>query len=215
MTRRRTTTAASLALAGVAGLLLTGCGSADNSGAASVVGSDRVTDKEVGDITSEIQTELVAVQSPYNAATATHATVDRMTRSLILNQAAVQNNITITPSQVDRLLTTAAASQGGVSALDKALLTQANVPSSAVDSYATDFLIQGALLAKMGGNTAAGTAALSKYLGTLSTQLGTSVAARYGTWNITTVSLGPVPNNLSSPVPNAATSANASPSTAP
>jgi hypothetical protein len=215
VTRRRTTTAASLVLVGVAGLLLTGCGSADNAGAASVVGPDRVTDKQIGDTTSEIQTELVAAQSPYNAATATTATVDRMTRSLILNQAAVQNNITITPSQVDNLLTTAAASQGGVAALDKALLTKANVPSSAVNSYANDFLIQSALLAKMGGNTAAGTAALTKYLGTLSAQLGTTVAARYGTWNTTTVSLGPVPNNLSSPLPSSSAASDASPSTAP
>ena len=215
MTRRRTTKSASLVLVGVAGLLLSGCGSADNSGAASVVGPDRVTDKQVGDITAEIQTELVSAQSPYNAATATSATVDRMTRSLILAQAAVQNNITITPSQVDKLLGTAAASEGGVAALDKALLTQVNVPSSAVHSYAIDFLIQSALIAKMGGNTAAGKAALTTYLGTLSTQLGTSVAARYGTWNATTVSLGPVPNDLSSPLPSASATTGASPSTAP
>lgn len=179
-------------------LALAGCG-ADNPGAAATVGDQRVSNTDVTDAVAQVQSELGS--APFNATKVTNDTITRLARELIVAEAASREGVVVTDSQVDELLTTTAASQGGTKALDQALLTSQSVPSSAVNDYARTYLQEQGIAAKLAAGTSdKGQAAMVTYLSKLSTELGTSVAPRYGTWDAQTLGLGPVPNDLSSPV---------------
>lgn len=200
----RSTLAAIVGLVAVA--VLAGCG-ADNPGAAVTVGDQRVSTSDVADAVSQVQSELGS--TPFNAAKVTSDTVTRLARELIVAQAASQKGVVVTDSQVEALLTTTAQSQGGAAAVDQALLTNYSVPAAAVPDYARTYLLMQGIAAELAtGTSDKGQQAMMSYLGQVSTQLDTSVAPRYGTWDAQTLALGPVPDDLSSPVssPSAAAS---------
>ncbi len=190
------------ALAAVAGLaaalLLSGCG-ADTAGAAAVVGDQRVTEYQVSDAVAQVRAE--AGPGAFNSAQATTDTVLRLTRELLIGDAAAREGVVVTPSQVNQLIATTAAGAGGMAKLEESLLTQSSVPRSAVHSYATTFLQQQQLGKKLDPTGAdGGQAASLAYVGRLSTELDTRIAARYGTWDPATIALGPTPTDLASPV---------------
>jgi hypothetical protein len=186
--------------------VLSGCSAAEGSaGAAAVVGDKQVSNSSVADAVSQVQAQLPTVQ--YDAQKVTSDTVTRLTLALVVDAAGVAQGVVVTDSQVDSLIATTAKTQGGMNVVTQTLLTQDSVPESAIPDYARTFLIEQGIAAKMAtGTSDGGQQAMLKYLGTVSTQLGTSISPRYGTWNPTTLSLGPVPNDLSSPAASASPS---------
>ncbi len=195
---RRTVPALLAALLGAA-LLLTGCGiDTGAAGAAVVVGDRTVPDSEVATQVSEVRAELG--DRPFDAATVTTATVNRLTQRTLLDIAAQREDVVVTPTQVDELLTQNATGDGGMAGLEAALLEQYSVPSSQVRSYAETFLQQQALAAALDdGAGDGGSQALTDYMIGLSDELGTRVAPRYGTWESSRLSLGAAPTDLASP----------------
>jgi outer membrane murein-binding lipoprotein Lpp len=178
---------------------LAGCSSDDNPGSAATVGDQRVSSADVADAVAQVRSELGT--TPYDAQKVTTDTVTRMARTLIIDEAATREGIVVTDSQVDALLTSTAKSQGGASAVDQALLTQDSVPASAVSDYARTYLIEQGLADKFAPGTAdKGQQAMLSYLSSLSTELGTAVAPRFGTWDAQTLALGALPNDISSPL---------------
>ncbi len=212
-TRLRTTVAL-----GLAALALTACGT-DLAGSASVVGTQTVRDVEVATAVAAVRSQIEAAQGvpnvpAFDEAQVTSRNVERMTRHLLLEAAARDKGIVITPTQVDDVIAGSVDGQfgGDRAKLDLAFASQEFVPASAVVEFARDFLIRQALPARIlpGGAEAAQNAAASAYLAELSTTLDVQVAARFGTWTPTSVGLGPVPDDLSF-VPGAVASPSPSP----
>lgn len=183
----------------VAVVALSGCSSDDNPGAAATVGDQRVSNVDVADAVAQVRSELGA--TPFDASKVTTDTVTRLARTLIVDDAGTREGVTVTDSQVDALLTSTAKSQGGAGAVNQALLTQDSVPASAVPDYARTYLIEQGLADKLApGTPDKGQQAMLTYLSRLSTELGTAVAPRYGTWDAQTLALGALPTDISSPL---------------
>jgi hypothetical protein len=214
---RRPRLRAAVAL-GLASLALAACGT-DLAGSASVVGSRSVSDAEVATAVTEVREQFEAAAGlpdipPFDEAEVTSRNVERLTRHLVLEAAAVEKGLVITPAQVDEIIASSVDGQfgGDRSKLELAFATQEFVPAVAVDEFARDFLIQQALPARVlpGGTEEAQGQAASEYLAELSNELDVRVAPRFGTWDSSLVGLGPVPDDLSF-VPGAVASPSASP----
>jgi hypothetical protein len=187
------------AVVALAALVLTGC--SNQAGAASIVGDQSVTDRQVADVADEVQTQLALVKGAnYDEKAATIASLTSQTRHLILQAVAAKEGITVTQGQIDAFITNIADTQfaGKRQDLYDNLASQANIPASRVDEAAADQLVYDALIAKIA--PAATTAdekskAFTDYMGAFVDQLGVEVAPRFGTWNV--FALGPVPDDLS------------------
>jgi hypothetical protein len=209
---RRTAAAVTLAA-----LALTACGATMPAGSASVVGADVITDRVLNDGVTELHDLLITAQSqtPWNEATATKDVLNRETRHLLLVEAAARENIVITQTQIDDTIDVAVTQQlgGDRAKLLQVLAEQQNVPPSALNEYVRDYLVQTALIVKLLPNGARQDQAnaLQAYLSKISTDLGVSIAPRYGTWNTGLAAIGGVPDDLSV-LPSSSESATASPS---
>jgi len=211
---------------GLASLALAACGT-DLPGSASVVGGQTVRDADVALAVADVRSAFEKAQGqpdlqPFDEAEVTSRNVERMTRHLVLEAAAVEKGLVITQGQVDEVIAGSVDGQfgGDRSKFDQAFATQEFVPSFAVVEFARDFLIRQALPARVlpGGTEEAQGAAASAYLGELSTSLDVRVAARFGTWDPDQVGLGPVPDDLSfvpGKAPSAKPSGSPSPSPSP
>ena len=190
----------------LAALALTGCSS--QAGAASVVGSQVVTDAQVADVAGQVETQLATVPgTTYDERAATVASLTSQTRHLILDAVAAKEGITVTQGQVDAFITDIVDSQfsGKRQALLDSLVSQSNVPESQVQRAARDQLIYDALVAKIASGATtpdAKSQAFTKYMTTFVDEIGVQVAPRFGTWDV--FALGPVPDDLSF-VPETAT----------
>jgi hypothetical protein len=192
--RRRTTVALAVALAA---LTVAGC-SVDQAGAAAVVGDQQVQESEVADDVTALRGEVPAVT--FDAAAATKATVERLTRGLLVSTACTREGVVVTPSQVDQQLDSSAKSAASMAELQSQLASQYSVPAAAVSSYAQTFLEQQALGKKLAPDaTDGGQQAVTDYLSALSVQLDTRVSPRFGTWDPKSLTLGAVPTDLASP----------------
>jgi hypothetical protein len=195
-------TAAALAVA-----LLAGCGV--QAGSASVVGSQSVRDSDVAAQVDEIR---VAVgpdgAAKFDEKAATAATVNRLTRHLLLAEAATRQSITVTQAQVDDLIATTTKNQfGGDSAkFQQALAAQYLVPPSQINDFARDVLITQGLNAKLapGGSAIEQSNKINAYLGPLSHELGIEVSPRFGSWSFAANTISDLPNDLAVPAVNPA-----------
>ncbi len=195
--RHRRRTAGIVAVAALSGALLAGC-TFDTAGAAVMAGDQRITEAQVSSDVGQVQSELG--DAPFDSASVTRATVTRLTQQLLIGDAAQREGIAVTEGQIDTLLRDNSQGSGGLPELEKALLTQFSVPSSAVRDYARTFLEQQALGRKLAPTGADGGAkAAADYLTALSNELDARVAPRYGTWDPATLSLGSPPTDLASP----------------
>jgi hypothetical protein len=187
------------AVVALAALALTGC--SNQAGAASIVGDQSVTDRQVADVADEVQTQLAVVKGAnYDEKAATIASLTSQTRHLILQAVAAKEGITVTQGQIDAFITNIVDTQfaGKRQELYDNLASQSNIPASRIDEAAGDQLVYDALIAKIA--PAATTAdekskAFTDYMGAFVDQLGVEIAPRFGTWNV--FALGPVPNDLS------------------
>jgi hypothetical protein len=210
VTARRTALVRAVGAMALVGLLAA-CGN-NPSGQAAVVGSATVSDADVAASVEELRAQVTADKNAapsFDEGAATVAVVDRKTRSLLLEEAARREGITVTQGEVDDLIQTTVDQQfgGDRTAFDLAIASQQNIPASDVSDFARDFLIQRKLGEKLapGGDQQAVSAALTKYLSDLSKELGVEVAPRFGSWDDAGVGLGPVSNDLSTlPSPAAA-----------
>ncbi len=202
VTRRLAVSAAVFAI----GMLLSACGSnseAMPAGAASVVGTQTVTESQVSDTVNEVLAQIAldkAAKVPTEGAV-TLAVVQRSTQHLLFGEAASREGIVITQSQIDDFIASYVTQQfkGDRKALDSALASGNFVPSSQVNDAASDQLVYGALLKKIAPQAASQAdvaTAVKGYFEPLSKELNVRVAPRYGTW--TGFTLGPVANDLAS-----------------
>lgn len=196
------------ALAVVAAALVTVTLSAcdpKEAGSAAVVGGYRISESQVQDQASQVIDGLHALggQAPESGALLT-SLVGRLVGQRLVDVAGAREDIVITQGQIDSLI----EKSGGRKALEDKFLQNPGswAPSSSLDAQARVFLIQTALAEKIApGNTAGAAPAVTKYLADLAKSEGVEISPRYGTWDASKISLGPVSDDLSRAVGTAPT----------
>ena len=179
------------------------------AGSAAVVGGYRITETRVQTDAKEVVAgvERLGGQPPASGPLLS-ALVSRMVAERLVFDAAVKESISVSQGDIDALI----AKSGGRQTLEDKFLQNAGswAPPSALDDQARVFLIENALAQKLSpSDTTAQAAAVTKYLTDVAAEVGVEIAARYGTWDPTKISLGPVPDDLSVPaivVPSASSS---------
>jgi hypothetical protein len=206
VTRTRLRTA--VRAAGAAALVVVLAACANNAGSAVVVGSSSVSDASIASMVDEVygvfQDNAKNVQlqgASFDRGAATSSNVDRVTRQLLLEEAARREGITVTQGQVDQIISQTVEAQfsGDATGLEIALASQQNIPPSEISGFARAFLITDALGQKLvpGTDTGAQQQAVVDYLVKLGDEIGVEVAPRFGTWVPEQAQLGPVSDDLS------------------
>lgn len=192
--RRRTVALAATAILGVGALA--GCGPT-LPGSAATVGQDRITDSELAAITDPLQKELLGAAQP---AQVNQAVLNRLIVANLIDDLSGQQGIAVTQGDIDSYIDQARIGLGGQEALDQQLLQSAILPSE-IDTVVRTSLQAQRLGEKLGGATDPQiqqqkfSEALVAYTQTQDVR----VSPRFGTWDATTLTIGPVPNTLSSP----------------
>lgn len=191
-----------LAAVGIGVLALSGCSVATDSMQAAVSDQFTISQGEVDTQVGEVLTGLDRAPGQPPAGLAL-AVTQRLVQDALAQSRAAQDNLVVTPAEVEQGMTQLAANNGGQAALDQAAL-QAGIPKSAL---ATTIRTQ-LLVAKIGqkldpaGEATAQQAAAAAELAAYSDTIDVRVAPRYGTWNDKSLSIEPG-SSVASPAPSA------------
>jgi hypothetical protein len=204
MTRRTRTVAQALGAAIVVALL-SACGTS-MAGNAAVVGTTAVSEAQVNDIFTELRDQLATdpaqkgqpLDEGYTVVTITN----RLTRSILLAEAARRQGVVVTQTQVDTLVNDALKTQfsGNRAALDSALARGQNaVPASEIDALVRDVLLASALGKSLvpNGTTDQQNAAARAAVQKVAAEWGVEISPRYGSWDPKTNSIVVAPDDLS------------------
>jgi hypothetical protein len=197
------------ATAAVVVLALSGCG--NQAGAASVIGGTSIRDSEVVTAVEGVSTAAgVDNGAALDRSAVTRATVNRLTRHILLDEAAARQGIVVTQAQVDDLIASTIKDgfAGDPVKFQQALAAKSYVPTSDINQFAHDVLVTQELTKKLapGGDAVVQSAKLNAYLGPLGQEMGIEIAPRFGTWSFTSSTVGDLPNDLTlAPSPAAAT----------
>lgn len=202
-------------VAAAAVLALTAC-DPRQTGAAAVVGSSRVTESQVDRDAQQVVAALDKIGGQVPATdTLLKAQVEFRVDAQLVELAAQRKGIRITQGQVDNLI----ESNGGREVLQRQFVAQQDLwlPPEQLDALAREFLTQQAL----GINLAPGKtadeqgAAATAYVTALAQEIGVTVSPRYGVFDVKTLRVGALPNDLSVPVGQGGASPSASPTPSP
>lgn len=197
-TARRPRIAAAAAALALTALALTGC-SGQEAGSAATLGDSRITQTA---LSAEVQAVLEAKgQSPTTAdETLPPEILGRMITIRLVDELAAREGVTVTQGQIDEQIANALGQLGDQAAVEE-YFAQQNVAPSQIESI-VKLQVQaqqlGLALAPEGSAEEQGKAVFDAVVA-LSDELGTTVSPRYGTWDGASLSVGPVPNDLSTP----------------
>ena len=192
-----------MAAAGLALLGLSACNPVP--GDAAYVGDHRIAVSEVQDDTAEVIAAAAGVtQDPLDPTEVNRRQVNRLVTEQLVAEQAARRGIDVTDAEVDGLLAQAIG-RSDRAGFEAQLAASQLVPPSRLDSFARTVALNQKLMDGLvpGGDESAKTAALVEQLGALSAELGTGVAARFGTWDPSQLTVGLPPNDLSTPAPQA------------
>jgi hypothetical protein len=217
----RTTLKAAVALC-VAGAALTACGPV-RTGAAAIVGHDRITDEKLDSAVTQWTKELPdypqaqqivqkaqaqppgqdsqSVQ-PFDPSSPQRSALFLMIEMRAWSELAREQGVVTNAGQVDTLV----AARGGRAVLNTSIVAQ-GLPTSYADDFARTAVIQELLARRYGANPAGATspqeqAANQRLFGDVGNaghKLGITVNPRYGTFDDKTLKLGPICPRLSTP----------------
>lgn len=197
-TARLRTATAGLALTG---LLLAACGGAVAAGSAAVLGTERIPTSVVADQLAELNTARGIPADTPNAAT-TASILQRLVVTNLVEQAAQRLDVTVSDGAVDAELLQLEASAGGPEGLEAALVQNDIPPTGAADQVRVTLLVREmGLVLHPNGDPQAQNSAVFAYVVALSEELNVSISPRFGTWDPSQLALGPLPDDLSTPVP--------------
>jgi len=188
-----------LAALALTSLALTACGGGQAAGAAAVIGDDRVSTNQVSSAVSEINVGRGLAATTQDAALV-QLTVQRLIRASLVDQAADRLDVTADQGSIDRQLLDLVRNAGSQEALDQLALDNDIPPSQLDEEIAVSILLSqiGQVLAP-DATPEDQNALVLAYLTELSGELNITVSARFGTWEPTVLSVGPVPTDLATP----------------
>jgi hypothetical protein len=185
----------------------------EQTGAAALVGTNRLSERQVASETKATFAEIgPAASGSVDTGKVVTATVGRFVHHELVIRAAAAEGVTVSQGDVDALISQSDQS-GGRTALEQEAATEAYVPPAELDEYARDVLLERKIVAKVdpSGTTDQQDAALLAIEQKAAKQVTISVSPRYGTFDLTTLQIVPGLNDLSSPLGSASAAASSSP----
>jgi len=184
----------------VAALALAGCSGLGGAGAAATVGGVEISTEFLADQTSAVQEQSgVAPGTPDTELTL--GVLQRLIITELVGQSAAELGVTVTQGEIDTARAALEAQVGGPEALVTAYL-DALVPAQSIDRQ-IELTVQ---VQKIGqklapdADPASQQQAVQQHVTGLAVLDGVSVSPRFGTWDIGSFSIGPVPSDLSTPL---------------
>ncbi len=177
---------------------LSGC-SSQTAGAAAVVGDQRISESQLD---TEVQ-DVLALQGLSSTDSSNElitSTLDQLITGILVNELADREKIKVTQGEIDDLRLQYVAQAGGQE------IFEASIGEQGISIGEVDSIIRVNLqVAKLGdvlspsGDADAKSAGVFIAISELSSELGTEVAPRFGTWDPENLSVGPAANSLSEP----------------
>ncbi|MCX2926540.1 SurA N-terminal domain-containing protein [Streptomyces sp. NEAU-W12] len=189
MHRRRRTALLLTAALTAAAPLLTACGNDARPGAAAVVGGQRITvsqlESRVGEIRAA-QREAVPDEAQYEQVIArtgslTRDTLQGMVLDRVLERAARDAGVTVTPKEVQEMRSGLEEQAGGAEELETAWLQQYGIPPERLDGNLRLQLQAQKLAQRLGTDTSR--PEFWQALSEASKELDVDLNPRYGTWD--------------------------------
>ena len=177
-----------------AGIALSACGPT-LSGSAAVVGDQRLTDSELAQTTSQLTTGLGIPDSPQ----VSQAVLSRWVVTELVDELAARKGISVTKGDVDAAIADEAKRAGGQQALEGSALQAGVVPEMIPDVIRTTLLIDAMTKVTITGDDPTGQTGLLTQVQQLSDELDPQVSPRFGTWDAEQLSVGALPEDLSTP----------------
>ncbi|MEU6507295.1 SurA N-terminal domain-containing protein [Streptomyces sp. NPDC046942] len=190
MHRRRRTAFVLTAAIAAAAPLLTACGNDAHPGAAAVVGGQRITVGQLESRVNEVrraQRAAVPDEAQYQQVLAstsslTRDTLHNMVLDQVLQRAAHDEGISVTPNEVEQMRAGLEQQAGGAKALETAWLQKYGIAPARLDDNLRLQLEAQKLATKLGTDTSQ--PAFWKALSTASQELHIDLNPRYGTWDV-------------------------------
>lgn len=183
---------------GVAALALAGCAGLGEAGSAASVGDVQVSTEQVADEVAAVQAQRGVPRGSADAAL-TLSVLQRLVITELVGQAAAAQGVTITAGEADAARAGLEAQLGGAQALEAAFL-DSDVPAAGIPrqvELSLEVQKLGAALAP-DADPAGQQQAVVQYVTGFGIQQGVEVSPRFGTWDAGTLTIGPVPSDLSS-----------------
>ncbi|GGP47378.1 SurA N-terminal domain-containing protein [Streptomyces calvus] len=189
MHRRRRTALLLTAAIAAAAPLLTACGNDAHPGAAAVVGGERITVSQLENRVDEVraaQRAAVPDEAQYQQAIArtgslTRDTLHSMVLDRVLERAARDAGVRVTPREVQEMRGGLEQQAGGAKALEAAWLQQYGIPPRRLDDNLRLQLQAQKLAQQLGTDTSR--PEFWKALSSASKDLGVDLNPRYGSWD--------------------------------
>ncbi|MER6108684.1 SurA N-terminal domain-containing protein [Streptomyces hirsutus] len=189
MHRRRRTALLLTAALTAAAPLLTACGDDARPGAAAVVGGQRITVSQLENRVNEIraaQQDAVPDEAQYEQAVArtgslTRDTLHSMVLDRVLERAASDAGVTVTPKEIQGMRSGLEEQAGGAEALESAWLQQYGIPPERLDGNLRLQLQAQKLAQRLGTDTSR--PEFWQALSEASKKLDVDLNPRYGTWD--------------------------------
>ena len=177
---------------------LSGCGT-PTAGAAAVVGDQRISEATLN---SEVQSVLSLQGLPATDSSneLITSTLNQMITTILVNELANREKIEVTQGEIDDLRLQYIAQAGGAEEFE-AQISQQGIAIDEVDSIIR-LNIQVSQLGEVlspSPEPDAQSAAVFLAISELSSEIGTEVSPRYGTWDPENLTVGPSANSLSEP----------------
>lgn len=179
----------------LAGVVLSGCAQT-LAGSAAVVGDERLTDSELSQTVNTLA-EKLGIQSNEQVS---QAILSRWMVGQLVEQLAEDKGFTLTKGEVDAAITEQVQSAGGQEAFEQSALQAGVLPEGISDAVRVSLLIDKMTEFTVTGDDPTGQAGLIVQVQQLAEELDPQVSPRFGTWDPQQLTVGALPDDLSTPV---------------
>lgn len=179
-----------------AGITLAGCGSPTLAGSAAVVGEQRLTDADLSSTTSELAESLGIQQS----AQVSQAVLSRWIIGELVDELAARKGVEVSKGEVDAAIAEEVERAGGQEQLEQGALQAGVLPDMIGEVVRTTLLVEAMSQFTVTGDDPSGQTGLLTQVQQLSDEIQPQVSPRFGTWDAQQLSVGALPDDLSTPV---------------
>lgn len=179
----------------VAGFALAGCGQ-NLAGSAAVVGEQRLTDSQLADAATTLTQRLGIPGSPQ----VSQALISRWVVAELVDELAARRGVDVTKGEVDAAIAEEEERAGGPEALEQGALQSGVLPEQIPDVVRTSLLVEAISKTTITGEDPSGQSGLLVQVQQLSDEVQPQVSPRFGTWDAQQLSVGSLPDDLSTPV---------------
>lgn len=177
-----------------AGLALAACGPT-LSGSAAVVGEQRLTDSDLAQTTSQLTEKLGIPESPQ----VSQAVLSRWIVGELVDEMAARKGVDVTKGDVDAAVAAEVERAGGAEALEQGALQAGVLPEAIPEVVRTTLLVEVLSKGTITGDDPTGQTGLLTQIQQLSDEISPQVSPRFGTWDAQQLSVGALPDDLSTP----------------